>query len=177
MQHRLDAPRATGVDREARRRAGERAAAHDAAVHDHERPVVEHQGNVAPEVRGDAPGRGVPAARHQDHPGASRERSLDRAPRAGGDRLVAAKQGPVDVEGDETDAAGGRGTDPHSPVQTSTRSITSPGRMRSTASMPATTWPNRVKPPSSCGWGARVMKNWLPPVSLPERAMPTAPRP
>jgi hypothetical protein len=108
MQHRLDAARATGVDRESRCRAGERAAAHDATVHDHERPVVEHEGDVAPEVRGDPSGGREPAARHQDDPDASRERSLDRDAGAGGDRLVAAKQRSVDVEGDEADAAGDR---------------------------------------------------------------------
>ena len=59
----------------------------------------------------------------------------DRLARARRERAVAAQQRAVDVERDEPDARGGHGG--YSPVHTVTRSITSPGRIRSTTSMPA----------------------------------------
>ena len=37
------------------------------------------------------------------------------------------------------------------------------------------TWPNTVWTLSRCGWGACVIKNWLPPVSLPAWAMESVP--
>src|SRR5690606_3895111 len=52
-------------------------------------------------------------------------------------------------------------------------SIQSSCTMRSTTSIPSTTRPKIVKSPSRCGWGEWVTKNWLPPVSGPESAMPT----
>src|SRR5690606_34095509 len=50
--------------------------------------------------------------------------------------------------------------------------MSSPGSTRSITSNPATTRPKTVYAPSRCGCGACVMKNWLPPVSGPARAMP-----
>ena len=75
----------------------------------------------------------------QEHePDAGRARRRHRTPRAGRKGFVVAEQGAVDVEGQEAEAA------VHRPVHTSTRSITSPGRIFSTASMPDATWPKSV---------------------------------
>ena len=52
--------------------------------------------------------------------------------------LVASEQGAVDVESEQADARGQR------PVQASTFSITSPGRILSTTSIPEATHPNTV---------------------------------
>src|SRR6185369_14731931 len=59
---------------------------------------------------------------------------------------------------------------------TITRRITSPRTMLSTTSMPRITRPKTVYPPSRCGWGECVANHCEPPVSLPDKAIPTAPR-
>ena len=131
---------------------------------------------VLAELLRDPPRRGMAPAGHQDHAHAATARGLDRGQRAGRDRLVAAQQRAVDVEGEQA-VAGSRGPRRHRPVQISTRSMTSPWRTLSTTSIPAATQPNTVYRPSRCGVGVWVMKNWLPPVSFPESAIPTVPRP
>ena len=63
---------------------------------------------------------------------------------------------------------------PWPPPTSATRA---PARSLSTTSIPSATHPITVYEASRCGAGARVMKNWLPPVSFPESAIPTTPRP
>lgn len=139
-----------------------------ASFHD-ERPVVQDEGQVATKLVGHSSGGREAAARHENDADSDFAGPIERLPGAQRDRLVAAQKGAIDIEGDETKV--------QRPSQISTLSMTSPGRMRSTTSIPAATWPKMVYPPSRCGVGTWVMKNWLPPVSFPESAIPTAPRP
>ena len=105
----------------------------------HEGPVVHDEVLSRAEVLVHRPGRRAAPAGGQDHVHAKRPRGRDRGPRAGRDLLVAREQGAVDVEDDEADLRRA-----HRPVQISTRSIVSPGRIWSTTSIPESTWPNSV---------------------------------
>jgi hypothetical protein len=141
----------------------------DLASFDDERAVVQDEGQAAAELVGHSSGGRETPARHENDAGSDFAGPIERLPYTRRDRLVAAQKGAVDIEGDETKG--------QRPAQISTLSMTSPGRMRSTTSIPPATWPKMVYPPSRCGVGTWVMKNWLPPVSFPESAIPTAPRP
>ncbi len=106
---------------------------------DDQGPVVEHERDLAPEVLRHAPRGGIAPARDQDQTHARRPRPRNRRPRAGRQALLAREQGSVDVEGEEPEA-----NSPQRPPQISILSITSPGRIRSTTSIPLTTCPKRV---------------------------------
>ena len=103
-----------------------------------ERAVMEDERDAGAELHGDGPGGGIAAAGDEDHAHAGRARRRHRLQRPRRDPLVAAEQGAVDVEGEQPDARGQR------PVQASTFSITSPGRILSTTSMPEATHPKTV---------------------------------
>ena len=129
-------------DRSRRHVARERAAADDAPVLHDQRAVVDDERKPLAQLVGDAARGGVAAPGHERDANAERAGPRDRLAAARRERAVAAEQRAVDVEGHETDARGGHRS--YSPVHSVTRSITSPGRIRSTTSIPATTWPKSV---------------------------------
>ena len=113
------------------------AAHHGLPFHD-QGAVVEHQVHVASELRRHPPRGGIAPTRHQHEAHARASRRGEGGDRPRGDRLVAAQERAVDVKREQ---AVGR---PHGPVQISTRSMVSPGRILSTTSMPSATHPKTV---------------------------------
>ena len=142
VDDRLEAARPALADRARGHLARERAAAHDLAVLHDQSAVVHDERQPRGQLRGHLPRRGVAPPGHQHDAHAALARAGDRLARAGRERAVAAQERAVDVERDEPDAR--RSHAGYSPVQTVTRSIASPGRIRSTTSIPATTWPKCV---------------------------------
>jgi hypothetical protein len=106
------------------------------AVFDDQRAVVEDEGRQGSQPLGGAPRRRKAAASDEDDADALAARRIDRRARAGRYRLVTAEQRPVEVEGEQLEL--------QRPSQISIFSITSPGRIRSTTSMPAATVPSSV---------------------------------
>jgi len=138
-----DATRAADLDGPVRGRERERPTPEQAAVLDDEGAVVQDEVHRAAQLLGHPPGGGMAPARHEHDLHSPRTRRVHGPAGARREVLVAAKQRPVDVEGEEAEAHS-LVSNAQSPVQTSTRSITSPGRIRSTTSMPLATRPKSV---------------------------------
>jgi hypothetical protein len=134
MKHRVRGVGTADLDGAARDIASQRAAAQDlSGVHD-QRAVVEDQREVVAEQLGDSPRGGVAASGDEQKPHTAFPRQPDRERRSRRDRLVAAQQRSVDVEREQ----------PYRPSQISILSMTSPGRIWSTTSIPLATQPNDV---------------------------------
>src|SRR5438552_3340242 len=98
--------------------------AQDLPVFEDQRPVVEDEVETAADRVRHAPRGGVAPPGDEDQVRAIGAGLIEGGERAGGDRLVAAEERAVDVEGEQAE----RGP-AHGPVQISTRSMTSPGRI------------------------------------------------
>ena len=168
---------APGARSRARHVARERAAAQHAPSSTTSAPLWSTSGTPAAELLGHAARRRVAAPVTSTTRTPRARACVDRRARARRDRPVAAQQRAVDVERDEPDAPGAGG------LALTPRSRRRPARSRRRAGSgrrrPCRPPPGRTAcSPRRGAAGARsVMKNWLPPVSLPESAMPTAPRP
>ena len=138
VDERLEPELSPREDRLPGRGSGQRPHPHHFVRFHHQGSVVEDEGNRTAEVRRHLARRGVapPGREHEPHP--RRPGLVHRRPGSRGERLVAPKEGAVDIEGQQAKAAA------HWPVHTSTRSITSPGRIFSTRSIPETTLPKSV---------------------------------
>ena len=114
-------------------------AAEHRAVLDDQGPVVEHEGDPAPQLIGDPPRGRMATPRDEDQMRPGGAGSGHGRAGARRDALAAREQRPVDVQGQEPEASQAPA---QRPSQISTRSMTSPGRIFSTTSMPLVTVPN-----------------------------------
>ena len=100
---------------------------------------MEDERHAGSQLHGNATRRRIASAGDEHHAHTRRARARDGGERAARDALVAREQRAVDVEGEEPAGCGRQ-----RPVQASTFSMTSPGRILSATSMPEATHPNTV---------------------------------